>query len=457
VDWAAVANATRYSVYQSVGMMGPYSLVGSVLAPGTSYQAGNLQPDTVYCYKVASVNGNGEGAQSTAACATTFPEGLAGYWPLDEGTGTTATDKSGYGRNGTVTGAASYSTDHPLMDNNRFSILSPGGTGDAVSVPDASVWWLNGSFTVALWVKVPATSTGTVHIAGKRASGCGAANWALFQDGTGLKFVGQTTLSFGQSAPADTWTHLAVTQQNGTVRAYVNGLEVSSGAFTIGPRSSAPMRFGNTGDCSGDPVQVDHIQIYTRELSAAEVAVLGTPPPAPTNFTATVSGARRVDLSWDAVPGASKYFLYKGTTSGDEVLFASILAPTTTYSDGTNMPSSTSSWIVRSVRDTLVSGPSNEQIVTTNPPIDAPANVTATVVSTTRIQIGWDAVVGATKYYVWESAGGGTYSLRASVLASNPTTYTAANLTPGVMYCYEIQTQGPDSTSAMSSPACATP
>lgn len=457
VDWSSVAAATRYSVYQSLGTMGPYTLAGTVLAPGTTYQAANLQANTLYCFKLASVNGNGEGAQSTAACATTFAAGLAGYWPLDEGSGTIVVDKSGYGRDGTVTGSAGYSSDHPLMDNNRFSIQSPGGTGDSVSVPDAPVWWLTGAFTVSLWVKVPASSTGAVQFAGKRAAGCGAVNWALFQDGGGLKFQGQTTLSFGQSAPADTWTHLAVTQSSGTAHAYVNGVEVSAGPFMIGPRSSAPMRLANTGDCAGDPVQVDHVQIYTRQLTPTEVATLGTPPPAPTNFTATVAGARRVDLAWDPVPGVSKYILYKGTVSGDEVVFASILAPATSYSDGTNVPSATSSWIVRSVRDTLISGPSNEEVVTTDPPIAAPTNVTATVVSSTRIQAGWDAVPGAVKYYVWQSAGGGTYTLRGSVLGGNPTTYTAANLTSGVMYCYEIQAQGPDSTSTMSSPACATP
>ena len=30
--------------------------------------------------------------------------GLVGYWKLDEGTGTTAYDSSGYGNNGTLTG-----------------------------------------------------------------------------------------------------------------------------------------------------------------------------------------------------------------------------------------------------------------------------------------------------------------------------------------------------------------
>lgn len=452
VDWSTVSAATRYSVYQSQGTAGPFALVGSVLSPGTSFQSANLASGTLYCFRVASVNGNGEGAQSASACATTLAEGLVGFWSLDEGSGTTAIDRSGYARDGTLTGAAVHTTDRPLMDNNRFALQSPGGTTDAVQVPDASVWWLNGAFTVAAWVKVPATSIGTARIAGKRVAGCGAINWELSHDAGGLHFRGQNTLSFGQGLAADTWTHVAVTHSNGTATAYVGGVAVNAGAFAIGPRSGDPMQFGNAGGCASAAVFVDHVLIYTRALSDSEVAVLGTPPPAPTNFTATVAGARRIDLSWDAVADASKYLLYK-----NDVLLASVLAPSTTYSDGANEPSSTSRWVVRSVRDSLVSEPSPEQVVTTDPPIAAPTGVTALAVDPTRIRVDWIAVTGAVKYYVYQSANGGAYVLRGSVLASNPSSYTAANLTTGVLYCYQVQTQGPDSRSEMSAPACDTP
>lgn len=457
VDWSSVSGATKYAVLQSTGSAGPYAQVGTVLAPTTTFSSANLQASTQYCFEVASMNGTGTGTPSAPVCATTLVEDLAGYWAFNEGSGSTATDKSGFGRDGTLTGSASYSSDHPMMDNNRFSISSPGGTGDAVSVPDASVWWLTGDFTLSMWVKVPAAPAGTVRFAGKEVTGCGAVNWELFEDASGVQFRGATTLAFGQSVPVGTWTQLAVTQSGGTATAYINGAQASSGAFTIGPRSSDAMEFANSGNCGGDAVQVDEVRIYTRALTPSEVATLGTPPAAPTNLVATVAGSTRVNLSWDAVAGVSKYFIYKGTASGNEVFFRTVLAPTTSYSDTSNMAGSTASYVVRSVRDTLISDASNEQVVTTSPPIAAPTGVTATAIGSLRIRVDWNAVPSAVKYYVWQSANGGAYAVVGTVLASDPTTFTAANLMTGVNYCYEVQTQGSDSTSVLSSPACTTP
>ena len=124
----------------------------------------------------------------------------------------------------------------------------------------------------------------------------------------------------------------------------------------------------------------------------------------------------------------------------------------------TNQPSTATFWKVRSVRDGLISAFSTEASATTAPPIAAPTGVTAIAISTTRIQIDWTAVPQAVKYYVWESAGGGANVLRGTVLAGNPPSFVAASLTAGTNYCYQVQTVGTDSQSALSSPpACATP
>ena len=455
VSWSAAPTATKYFVYQSTGMAGPYNYVASVVSPTTSYPAASLTASTQYCFEVASVNSAGTSAVSSPpACGTTFAAGLEGFWKLNEGSGTTAKDSSGLGRDGSLTGSATYVNDRPPMDNDPWAVALAGGTGDAISVPDATPWWFTGDFTLAMWVKVPSAPSGTLMVAGKRASGCGAIDWELSQDTT-LKMRGTTTLNFGQTLPVGSWIHVAVTSSGGNAVAYIGGMQVASGPFSIGPRSSSPMEFGNSGNCGGPAVDVDHIQVYSRALTATEIATLGTPPPTPTNFMATAQGATHVNLSWDAVAGASKYFVYKGSSPGSETLFAAITG--TTFSDGTNAPASTTYWEVRSVRNTLVSNYSPELSVTTGPAIAAPTGVTATRTSSTRIRVDWMAVTGAVKYYVYQSAAGGAYTLEGSVLA--PTvTFTATNLTTGTQYCYELKTVGTDSTSAFSTPpACATP
>lgn len=458
VDWSAVTNATKYYVYQALGTTGAYSQIQSVLAPTTTATAVNLQPNTTYCFKIQTESAGGQSVLSAPACATTFVFGLEGFWKLNEGTGTTAKDSSGNARPGTLVGVG-WSTDRPNLDNDPFTISSSGMANTAVNVPDASVWWFTGSYTISIWAKVTAAPTGTVRIAGKRAANCGAIDWELSQDGAGLAFRTPTqTLSFGQSLVPGTWTQLAVTSNGTTATAYVNGQPVASGPVTVGPRSPDPLQFGNAGGCASAPVLVDEVQIYSRPLSASEVAAIGTPPAPPAGLTATASGAVHVTVTWSAVAGASKYLLYKGTAMGNETLYASLLSPTTSFTDAQNAPGSTSFWTVRSVRNGLISAFSTETSVTTGPAIAAPSTVTATVVSTSRVRVDWSAVAQAVKYYVWQSAGGGAPTLVGSVLSGNQLTFTSVNLTSGTTYCYQVQTVGPDSESTLSTPAqCVTP
>lgn len=455
VAWSSVATADRYYVYQSsTGPNGTYSFINTVLQPSTSLAVANLQANTTYCFKVASSNNNGTSALSDSACDSTFVAGLEGYWKLNEGSGTTAGDISGNARNGVLTGATWTTTDRAPLDNNPWAVELSGAPGAAINVADAGPWWFTGPFSVSIWAKV--TSSTPTRIAGKRAAGCGAVDWELGQDSGGLYFRGTTTISFGQSLQVDRWTHIGVTYDGATAVLYIDGQQVASGAFTAGSRSADPMQFGNSGGCGGGGVLVDWVQIHSRQLSTSEMATLGARPAAPANFAATVAGCTTVALTWDAVPGASKYFVYKGTTSGDEVFLNTALG--TSFTDGGNACSSQHSYFVRAAMNGLISDPSTEQVVTTQAAIAAPSTVTAMAISSSRITVSFSAVSGATKYYIYRSqpGGGAPFEFDGTVLATNPLTYTSVNLAANTSYSYYVVTQGPDSVSAPSTMASAT-
>ncbi|BDI28527.1 hypothetical protein CCAX7_005780 [Capsulimonas corticalis] len=88
-----------------------------------------------------------------SACGVAAPqaraaEAAAGYWPLDEGTGTTTADAGGQGATGTLMDGAGWATDAKVGK----SALALGGHGSvdvANSVIDTSQ-----SFTVSAWVKL---------------------------------------------------------------------------------------------------------------------------------------------------------------------------------------------------------------------------------------------------------------------------------------------------------------
>jgi hypothetical protein len=78
----------------------------------------------------------------------------------------------------------------------------------------------------------------------------------------------------GTSAvPLNTWTHLAVTYDNATLRLFVNGVQVGSSA-AAGPllTSTGVLRIGGNG-IWGEFFQgrIDDIRVYGRALSAVEI------------------------------------------------------------------------------------------------------------------------------------------------------------------------------------------
>ena len=97
---------------------------------------------------------------------------------------------------------------------------------------------------------------------------------------------------------------------------------------------------------------------------------------------------------------------------------------------------------VNQVQFTLVDDGSGEEL---DPAPNAPANLTATALSDTEIQLAWDAVEGTT-YNVYQG--------EASVVKGlTVTTYTVGDLTPGTNYCFTV-TASKDLESEKSEEAC---
>lgn len=458
VQWQPAANASKYFVYQSQSG-GPFTFRGSVLASQPSLLSANLTPTTDYCYRVTTVfSDDTESAQSGQSCATTLAVGgggFQGYWKFDERAGSTALDSSGFGRNGTIAGASHELSDRPQIDDDRSAISFTSSTASAVTVPPAPGFDLLGNFTVAFWAKLPAAAD--VTFLGMRGASCGPLGWQIAQDSVhGLHFAGQTQLvTAGTSIPVGTWTHVAVTAAAGTMRVFVNGVETSSGAFTPDNTQSTSLDMGHIAGCAGGAVLMDDVQILSRALSSAELAVLGTLPPAPLNLVVNSTTSVSINLSWDPVPGATAYIISRGTQSGNEVFFTHTSA-TPTF-EGDHLTQGTQySWTVRAVVNRLFSNPSNEVIATTNSAPAAPTSVTATVVTPDRIQVDWSPVPNAFKYLVFMSTSGGPFVFAGSLLSPS-TTFLVVNLSPATTYAFKIQaedavqTQGP-----LSEPASAT-
>src|SRR3990167_868550 len=164
---------------------------------------------------------------------------------------------------------------------------------------------------------------------------------------------------------------------------------------------------------------------------------------APTGFTAT-SESGQITLTWNAVAGATGYKLYRGT-SGRVSDLSLLASPVGTHFSNTSVVAGTTYYYSVSAynssrecfRSAIVSatytGP-------TPPPPTAPAvpaNVRATAVSPTQVNVTWNTVSGATHYTIGRSTGttvtGTTYLGR-----SETNSYTDTNASPSTSYSYAV-------------------
>ncbi len=185
---------------------------------------------------------------------------------FDENSGTTAHDSAG-GHDGTVEGAT--------WSSGKFnSALDFDGTNDLVSVPDASVLDLTGSFTLEAWIR-PDSLTGARPVISKAAAGpngymldakTGAPRGQVASEGTLKAATSPSTVSTGE------WSHLAVTSNGLVLRVYVNG-ELKAEAAAIGAAATTvPLVIGK-GQLTGTwfDGRIDEVRLYDEVLNEAQI------------------------------------------------------------------------------------------------------------------------------------------------------------------------------------------
>jgi hypothetical protein len=250
------------------------------------------------------------GLTASTASANTGP---VGQWPLNEGGGNIASDSSGYGDNGAILGAASW-TNGP--DGAALNFAG-GGT---VRIPDAPQLEPSSTVSVAAWVARQGSPGTYKYILAKGGNGCIAASYGLYSGASGgLQFYVSrghgTTYALSSDAGSGVWDgrwHLVVGTFDGTtIRLYVDGAEVGSGTVYPGPieyslSGANDLFVGAYPSCRNRDFDstISEVRIWNRALSATDVYALtatNQPPPtggstlpstvAPNNLTPAPNGS----------------------------------------------------------------------------------------------------------------------------------------------------------------------
>ncbi|WP_030506228.1 beta-L-arabinofuranosidase domain-containing protein [Microbispora rosea] len=207
------------------------------------------------------------------------PQPFVAHYRFDETSGTTAADATGNGRTATLAGGATWTA------GRAGNAVGLGGSGQHVALP-AGILAGATAFSVALWVRLDAADTWarvfdfgtgtTAYVFLTPRSSAGTARFAVSTTGSG----GEQRLDAPTVLPIGRWTHVAVTAAGGTATLYVDGAQAArTTGMTLRPADlgSTTRNWIGRSQYSGDPYlrgAVDSLRIYSRALSAAEIADL---------------------------------------------------------------------------------------------------------------------------------------------------------------------------------------
>jgi RHS repeat-associated protein len=336
VSWTApgatgTSAITSYTITPHVGssLRTPVTVSGS--PPATSVTIAGLSggsPGTAYTFTVVAANGSGPGAASAASNAVTvtgssYPyagtvlaDSPAAYWRFGEASGTTATDLTGHGLNGSYAGGFTLGQPSGLGGGDPSTSVSLNGSSGFVNVVSSPTLQVN-TVTLELWLKkVSETSYGmyvTKNFAGGQGPGTG---WfQLMNNGTSGRLEFRVTGDIGSSLVSNrilalgAWYDVVATYDGSVAKLYINGALDNVLGMTATPlQTGDPLLIGQRANGYYNNAVLEELAIYPIALTPAQVvahwSASGVPPGAPTGLTAT-AGTNQATLSWTAPSAGS--------------------------------------------------------------------------------------------------------------------------------------------------------
>ena len=389
-------------------------------------------------------------ASAPASMAATT--GLVAAYGFNEGSGTTVTDASGNGNNGTITNAT-WVTTGKYGDALKFN-----GSSALVTIPDAASLHLSTGMTLEAWVNPSTVNANWRDVIYKgndnfyleaTSSNGSVPDAGMIAGGSYADAVGTAKL------PVSTWSYLTETYDGSTLRLYVNGTQVASTAHTGAIATSTnPLQIG------GDSLYgqffaglIDEVRVYNVALTAAQIQtdeatpVTSTPPSQPGTLTATAVSSGEVDLSWGASTGSVSGYLIERCQGAGCSNFTQIAAPAgtgTSYKDTSVSPSTSYSYRVRATDAAGDLSPYSNTATATTPaatPPSQPGTLTATAVSSGEVDLSWGASTGSVSGYLIERCQGAGCSnfTQIAAPAGTGTSYKDTSVSPSTSYSYRVR------------------
>jgi YD repeat-containing protein len=195
-----------------------------------------------------------------------------GYWRMDETSGTTAFDASGNASNMTYSGTATFGAAGALTADRDPSVVFASAT-----TTRAAEAGINDSFALEMWVDWDITggTVQTLFINGTQ----GSTGWALqLNDGTTNNnhlylMRDATTTDLGYTLTAG-WKDIALVNDQGTFKLYVNGALISTNALSDPSTPTGNMQIGGAGSGQRFTGRIDEVSLYANTAATPYVSPL---------------------------------------------------------------------------------------------------------------------------------------------------------------------------------------
>ena len=214
--------------------------------------------------------------------AATVPN-LVAYYALDETSGASAFDSSGYQVGGTHTGSL---VNGPLVGQasvNAYygTAFRFDGNSQEVNVGNTDFGNLTSNFTVAAWIN-PNDTSGVQRIFSSTASTSGT-GWGFGLNDDGFRFTTFNKKDYDLTSlgiAAGEWTHVAVVFGSGfDATFYINGVAVGTVAGSLAPGVTSDIfRIGNGPGGENFGGLIDEVRVYNTALTAGQINAIATIP-----------------------------------------------------------------------------------------------------------------------------------------------------------------------------------
>jgi prepilin-type N-terminal cleavage/methylation domain-containing protein len=211
----------------------------------------------------------------------TCSQGLVGYWPFDEGSGTIAKDYSGNNNNGTLCNGGTCPAQGPTWTTGKVgSALNFDGADDYVTIPDSpSINLGTGDFTLVAWIKAATTQTTYPQILSKRGTTANGFLFGLWSNGNLFMQIAGANypIATDPNLRDNNWHYVVAVRRGSTVTYYIDGANKGSFTSTASMSSTHALWIGRDEPAAGfTPFNglIDEIHIYNRALSDSEIKAL---------------------------------------------------------------------------------------------------------------------------------------------------------------------------------------